>query len=161
MKLRFRILSLASVLVVAACTQQPAPDTGADAAAIRAWVDQFVVAWNEADDATLGPMIAEDAVLMQPDGPPLQGRAAILATMAEGYDIAMIQQSATTDEVVVIGDYAYARGTWNLNPTPAAGPDVQPANGKWSTLFERGAGGAWQVSRWMWNQPSAAVPAGG
>ncbi len=163
MKLRVALLGLGSVLVLAACTQQPAMETRAeDGAAIRAWVDQFVLAWNEGDDATLGPMVAEDAVLMAPDTPPIEGRAAILATMAEGYDIATTQQSAATAEAVVMGDYAYARGTWNLDPKPAAAAaDVQALSGKWSSVFKRGAGGDWEVWRWMWNQPSEQAPAGG
>lgn len=155
MRLRACTLGLASVLVLAACAQeQPPVDTSADVAAIRAWVDQFVDAWNRGDKAAISPLVAQDAVLMQPDGPPHQGRAAILATMGEPFDFTMVQQSATTDEVVVIGDYAYGRGTWKLDPTPAAGPDVQPANGKWSVVFKRGADGAWEVWRWMWNQPA-------
>lgn len=116
--------------------------------------------WNAADNAGLGPMVVEDAILMQPVGPLRQGRDAIVATIAEVYDIAMIQQTATVDEVIVSGDHAYAHGTWNLNPTPAAGADVQAANSKWSILYERGADGAWQISRWMWNQEAGPVPAG-
>jgi uncharacterized protein (TIGR02246 family) len=163
MKFRVGILSLAAGFVFAACAPEPAaaPDTSAaDATAIRAQVDQFVAAWNVADNATIGSLIADDVILMQPDGPALQGHDAILATIAEAYDIAMMQQSATVDEVIVMGDYAYARGTWNLDPTPAAGADVPAANGKWSTLSQRGLDGAWQMSRWMWNQPPEQVPAG-
>jgi ketosteroid isomerase-like protein len=98
---------------------------------------------------------------MAPDGPPLEGREAILASMGESYDIAMVQQSATTDEVVVIGDYAYAHGTWNLDPTAAAAADMVAMYGKWSTVFKRGPDGTWRTWRWMWNQPSNAVPVGG
>ena len=161
MSVRVHLLSLASLLVLAACAPQQVPDTEADVAAISAQVDQFVAAWNAADNATLSPMVAEDAILMQPDGSPLEGRDAILATMADGYDIAMIQQSATVDEVIVMGDYAYAHGTWTLNPMSAAGADMQALNGKWSTLYARGTDGAWQIWRWMWNQPSDQVSAGG
>jgi uncharacterized protein (TIGR02246 family) len=164
MKHRNRVLGSALVLVLAACAQQPAADTteatAADAEAVRAHVDQFVSAWNTADMAVLGAMVAEDAVLMQPEGPVLQGRDAILATMADGYDVALLQQTATVDEAMMIGDHAYGRGTWNLNPTPEAGAEVQAANGKWSALYQRGPDGAWHIWRWMWNQPSVAVPAG-
>ena len=160
---RGRILTLASLLAAAACAPTPeaAPDTSAaDATAIRAGVDQFVAAWNVADNATIGSLVAADAILMQPVGPALQGRDTILATMAAGYDITMIQQSATVDEVIVMGDNAYARGTWNLDPTAAAGDEVTAMNGQWTVLLARGVDGAWQFSRWMWNQPPDQVPAG-
>jgi len=162
MRFRNLMLGLASVLVVAACTPQAAPDTSAaDEAAIRTLVGEFVAAWNTADAATYGPMIAEDAVLMQPAGPPTQGHDAILGIMAQGIDIAVAQQTATVDGVIPMGDYAYAYGTWNVDPTPAAGPDVAARNGKWSVLYKRGADGAWQTYRWMWNEASPAVPAEG
>jgi len=162
MKLRNLMLGLTSALVLAACTPQAAPDTSAaDEAAIRTLVGEFVAAWNTADATTYGPMIAEGAVLMQPDGPPTQGHDAILGIMAQGIDIAMVQQTATVDGVIPMGDYAYAYGTWNIDPTPAAGADVVARNGKWSVLYMRGADGAWQTYRWMWNEASPAVPAGG
>jgi uncharacterized protein (TIGR02246 family) len=162
MTLRGRILTLAALLAAAACAPTPeaAQDTSAaDATAIRAGVDQFVAAWNVADNATIGPLMAADVILMQPDGA-LQGRDAVLADIAESFDVAMMQQSATTDEVIVMGDYAYAHGTWNLDPTAAAGDEVAAMNGQWTVLLARGVDGAWQFSRWMWNQPPDQVPAG-
>lgn len=161
MKSRLAMLGLAAGFVFAACAPEPAPDTSAaDATAIRTQVDQFVAAWNVADNATIGSLVAADAILMQPVGPALQGRDTILATMATGYDITMIQQSATVDEVIVMGDNAYARGTWNLDPTAAAGDEVTAMNGQWTVLLARGVDGAWRFSRWMWNQPPGQVPAG-
>ncbi|MDH3456792.1 MAG: nuclear transport factor 2 family protein [Gemmatimonadota bacterium] len=161
MSVRVHLLTLASLLVLAACAPQQAADTEADVAAVRAHVNQFVATWNVADHAALSSMVAEDAILMQPDESPLEGRDAILATMADGYDIAMMQQSATVDEVIVMGDNAYARGTWRLSPTSAADPNAPALQGKWSTLYRRGNGNDWQVWRWMWNQPSDQAPAGG
>jgi uncharacterized protein (TIGR02246 family) len=155
------MLVLASGLVLAACAPEPtpAPDTSAaDATAIRASVDQFVAAWNAADYATIGPLLAADIILMQPDGPALEGHDAVLANMTESVDVEMMQQSATTDEVIVMGDYAYARGTWNIDPTEAAGADAPAMNGQWTVLLARGTDGGWQFSRWMWNQPPDQVP---
>lgn len=165
MKLHKRMLSLASILAFTACAQQqPAPDTTdtdaseANSEAVRAHVDQFVSAWNSADNATVSSMIAEGAVLLPPDGPVLKGRDAILPVLAQTYDVALSQQSAAVDEVIMIGDYAYARGTWSIEPTPEASADVEATAGRWSVIYERGADEGWQVWRWMWNQPSAAIP---
>jgi ketosteroid isomerase-like protein len=141
MKRYASMLGVAMILVFAGCAQQPEPapepdTTAADTENLRALVGQFVDAWNAADMAVIGPMVADDVVLMQPDGPLLQGRE--------------------VDEVIVLGDYAYTRGTWNTDPTSAAGADAPSANGKWSLLFKRGGDDAWQMSRWMWNQEGAA-----
>ena len=161
MKLPLRSIGLVSILIAAACTQtqQTPPDTSAeDAQAIRASVDQFVAAWNASDWATIGPLLASDALLMQPDGQPVQGGSAIVAAMPQGYDPAMVQQSATVDEVIMMGDYGYAHGTWTLTPT---GADAQGRSGKWSALYRRSADGAWQNYRWMWNEPMAMAAVGG
>jgi ketosteroid isomerase-like protein len=164
--MRIRLLGLASVAMLAACAPQEATDTSEtmesgeameaaafDTEALRTGLDRFVSLWNAGDAAALGSQIAEDAVLMQPDGPPLEGRTAIVEAISGGYDITMFQQSATADEILSLGDYAYARGTWTLNPT-AAGEDAPVMNGKWSAVYTAGPDGAWQVWRWMWNQPS-------
>jgi uncharacterized protein (TIGR02246 family) len=161
MRPQIRLLGLAAVTMLAACAPQEATETTEtpsapmlDAETVRAQVDQFVSVWNTGDLASLGSMIAEDAVLMQPDGQPLVGHDAIMATISEGYDIATYQQSATVDEVLALGDYAYARGAWTLNPTAEGGEDAPSMNGKWSVVYKAGPDGDWQTWRWIWNQPA-------
>ena len=161
MKFRAHILSLTFIFVLVACAPQQSPDTSeADAAAIRAHIDKFVAAWNTADNATLVNTISEDAILMQPNGPPHEGRDRILETIASGYDIEMSQQTAVVDEVIVMGDHAYARGAWIVVPTSTSGLYAQASIGKWVVLYKRGPDGSWQIFRWMWNQASSAVPPG-
>jgi ketosteroid isomerase-like protein len=166
MQHRNRALSSLLVLISVACAQQPATENAevtetatVDPATVRTQVDQFVSLWNAGDSDGLGSMIAEDAVLMQPTGPLLEGREPIIASMAQGYDIALLQQSATVDEVIMIGEQAYARGTWNLDPTPEAGPEVPAMSGRWSAVYQPAPDGGWQIWRWMWNQPPEQVAA--
>ena len=160
------LTGFALVFALAACAPEPASETAAmsdfDPATVRAQVSEFVAAWNDSDLARVNSSIADDAVLMQPDGPILSGREAILASISANYDGSLLKQSATVDEVAAIGDMAYARGTWKLDPTAEAGPDVLSASGNWSVIYKRGPDGGWQTWRWMWNQPSgqtAGVPA--
>ena len=158
MKARLLILGLIVTSLFTACGQQSTPgkasgDASADASAIRANVGKFVDAWNKGNSASYSPMIAADAILIRTDGSLAQGRDAITADMAKDYDTTKSQQTATVDEVIVMGDHAYARGTWNLNPT--AGADTKPMKGGWSVLFQRSTDGAWLISRWMANQESA------
>jgi ketosteroid isomerase-like protein len=166
MSLRNLVLGVVSAAMLTACAQQETTDTtdttdtpvtpAFDAEAFRTQVGQFVTTWNTGGGSALGTMIAEDAVLMQPDGPAIEGRTAILTALAEGYDIALLQQVATVDEVLAVGDLAYGRGTWTLNPTAAAG-DLASLSGQWSALYQPGPDGQWQIWRWMWNQPSPQV----
>lgn len=155
---RKRALGPMLALFLAACATEPATETAepvpVDPATIRAQVDEFVSAWNDGDVSGLGSMIAEDAVLLQPDGAPLVGREAILGAISQNYDARVLQQSATVDEVVSIGKLAYARGTWTLEPTTEEGLDVSAVNGKWSAIYQPRSDGGWNTWRWMWNQPS-------
>ncbi|NIQ59938.1 MAG: hypothetical protein GWN71_43395, partial [Gammaproteobacteria bacterium] len=80
----------------------------------------------------------------------------VLDMIAGAYDITAYQQSATTDEVLPVGEHAYLRGTWTVAPTGEAEGDT--FDGKWSALFRPGPDGSWQLWRWMWNQPSDQAP---
>lgn len=154
--------ALAAVLLFAACNQTPAPapdTTAADMSAVRANADQFVAAWNAGDSAAITPLITADIILMQPDGPSNVGRDAVLQAVAKGYDIAKTQQTHTTDEVTVSGGYAFAFGTWKLNPK--TGVDAPVLHGKWSGLYKRNSDGAWQLWRWIWNQNGAPAATSG
>jgi len=159
------LTGFALVFALAACAPEPVSEAAAmpdfDPATVRAEVSEFVSAWNDGDFALVGSSIAADAVLLRPDGPILTGREAILASISANYDGSLLKQSATVDEVTAIGDMAYARGTWKLDPTSEAGPDILAASGNWSVIYKRGPDGGWQTWRWMWNQPSgqtAGVP---
>ncbi|MBK5097039.1 MAG: nuclear transport factor 2 family protein [Gemmatimonadetes bacterium] len=153
-----KLTGFALVFALAACAPEPASETAAmpdfDPATVRAEVSEFVAAWNDGDFALVGSSIADDAVLLRPDGPILTGREAILASISENYDGSLLKQSATVDEVTAVGDMAYARGTWKLDPTAEAGSDVPSASGYWSVIYKRRPDGGWQTWRWMWNQPS-------
>jgi uncharacterized protein (TIGR02246 family) len=158
------LLTVASAVALAACTQTPAPPpdtTEADAAAIRAQTDQFLAGFNAGDAAALGGLYAEDAIQMPPDGPANEGREAIVQSLTDFFGEFTATQTATVDEVGVHGDLAFSRGTWNVRQTPKAGGAEQVRNGKWLVLNKRQADGSWKVWRWMWNEESAASQGGG
>lgn len=154
------LCTLGAALVLAGCTQTmpetAEPDTSeADAAAIESMIDEFIVAWNAGDVASLAGTYAEDAIQMPPEGPALEGRAAIIQSMEDFLSEFSATQTATMDEVSVHGDIAFARGTWNVRQTPEAGGAEEVRNGKWMEIYRRKADGSWEVWRWIWNQEEA------
>lgn len=154
---------IALMVALAACTQAPVPvpDTSeADEAAIRASSDAFLAGFNAGDVTAMADLYAEDAIAIPPDGPPTEGRDAILQSLSEYFELFTATQTATTDEIILRGDLAVARGTWSSRETPKAGGEEVTRNGKWMEVQRRQADGSWKVWRWMWNQESAAAPQG-
>ena len=157
MKRTTLLWSIAAAVALAACTQTPPDTTEADAATIRGQTESFLAAFNAGDAAALGPSYAEDAVEMQPDGPAMEGRAAIVQGFTDFFTEFTASQTAEVDEVDVQGDLALSRGRWHVRQTPRAGGDEQVRSGKWMVLHQRQADGSWRVWRWMWNQDSTAT----
>ena len=164
MQTRTLIFTIASVALFAACAQPPAPaapDTSeADAATVRGLTDTFVAAWNKADKAAVGPMIAADVIEMPQGQDAIRGRDAVVEAMMAGFDATTVQQTATVEEVFMIGDYANAWGTWRIDPISAADEAAEITTGKWMALYRRNEAGGWEIWRWMWNQTGGPpVPA--
>jgi ketosteroid isomerase-like protein len=125
---------------------------------VSSLTSSFVAAWNASDATAYGAMIADDVVHMPQGAVANIGRDAVLAAMAEQFDVTTVQQSATIDEVVVMGDYANAYGTWRVDPVSAADEAAEVTAGRWMVLYRRNAEGGWQFWRWMWNQTTGAAP---
>ena len=149
---------------LAACSQPPPPGpdtTEADVAAIRANSDRFLEAFNAQDVTGLDDLFLEDAIELPVDAPASVGREAILASSAAYYDTYAASQTATTEEISVLGDVALAWGTWESTETPKAGGSTVVNRGKWMEVYRRDADGSWKTWRWIWNRDAPVAPAGG
>jgi uncharacterized protein (TIGR02246 family) len=99
-----------------------------------------------------------DAVLMPPDGTAVVGYQAVRNWHQAAYARTSSQLSPTVDEVTMLGDWAFARGSWTGTITPKAGGEAKHETGKFVILLRRlPDGGSWRIAREMWNaQPSGA-----
>src|SRR2546430_12852572 len=109
-----RILALFAFLVPAlpACRPGPAPLTDADRNAIRAVVANFDKAVLAGDWPAVVSVYAEDGMLLPPNGPAVQGRAAIRKFFDGFPKITAFRQSVV--EIEGQGDLAYPRGTYQM-----------------------------------------------
>ena len=153
-------MHLATVLVALAACAPKAPDTAADAAALKAgalmWFDHF----NAGDADGVASMYAEDGVLLPPGAPAAVGPAAIRDFIAS--EIAGAKSAGLTvkgdevTDVAVAGDVAWVFGTFSV--TDASGATVD--KGKYVTTHRR-VDGKWPLFRDIWNSdmpPPAAAP---
>ena len=148
---------LAAVALVAAAGCAPKADTAKDAAAIRAMNDAWGQAVTQGDAAAMAGQFADDAVRLFPHMPILSGKAAIAGNCAASVDHYLMEETDITDDVQVVGDLAYARGTYTWKATPKApGPAVVDDRGKFVTIYRRQADGAWKI---VLDAPSSDLPA--
>lgn len=102
---------------------------------------------GKADSAALN--YALDAVVMLPNEPPVRGRAAIQAKLAEWVTWGTWQFTVTTERVEAVWPMAVEWGTyvWNFTPGPNAPPGMAtlfPDSGKYVTYW-RDRDGGWTI----------------
>jgi ketosteroid isomerase-like protein len=96
-------------------------------------------------------MLAEDAVIMVPNQPVQEGRAAcarfvedVMAGLLEQFDRRIVYVSA---EVRVIGDCGFDRGSFTFTVAPRSGGTTSRETGKYLFLYSRAVDGSWKIAR--------------
>lgn len=119
--------------------------TAADQSAIRQLVDAQLKAANARDWAAWAAVYAQDAILLPPNGPSVQGRPAIQAWLAMLPPTSDFRfQEAELDGRA---DLAYVRGTYSLMITlPGATAPVKE-QGKFLQIYRKEADNAWKLAR--------------
>lgn len=126
-------------------------DDSSDRTELAAILRRLESAENAGDAETIVDYIADDAVIMVPDQPVMEGKTVcaeflrgMLGWMIESLDRHITYVSA---EVRVIGDCAFDRGTFSFTATPKAGGATTHAHGKYLWLYSRDPAGSWKVAR--------------
>jgi uncharacterized protein (TIGR02246 family) len=139
------------VLATSGCAQPV--DVEAEAAAIRNLHDQTAAASNAGD---LARLFTDDAIMMSPNEQALVGKEAI-HTWAQGlFDQFTLEETVTTEEIRVAGDWAFLRGTYTFTITPKAEGEPQEETSKCIHIVQRQPDGSWKNARLMWNSDQPA-----
>jgi ketosteroid isomerase-like protein len=91
-------------------------------------------------------------VLLTPNEPPVNGSEAINAQLQAVFEqVDFENHDISTAEMVVLGDWAFARGT--LTGTMAQIPDGEPfeSTRSWVLIFRRQPDGPWRIARYILN----------
>lgn len=132
---------------VAACAGGAASLSDADIATIEETAESFAAAAND-DWGGVAAFYTEDAVLMPPNGPAVQGRAAI-----EAFFGAFPPMSGFTLNPVEIdgrGDLAFVRGTYSMTMEIEGMPPVQES-GKYIEIRRKQEDGSWLLAADIFN----------
>ncbi len=136
------VLAVLSVSL-AACAGGAASLSDADIAAIEEVSESFAAAANANDWGGVAALYTEDAVLMPPNGPAVQGRADI-----EAFFAAFPPFSGFTLNPVEIdgrGDLAFVRGTFSMTIEMEGMPAVQET-GKYIEIRRKQEDGSWLLA---------------
>ncbi len=133
---------------VAACAGGAASLSDADIAAIEDGSAAFVAATNACDWGGLAALYTEDAWMLPPNGPAIQGPAAI-----ETFFAAYPPFSGFTLNPIEIdgrGDLAFVRGTYSLT-LEIEGMEPTPDTGKYIEIHRRQPDGSWLLATDIFN----------
>ena len=145
-----RILALAMLSFgFSGCANGPPAFTDADRTAIRSSIDSFTAAVNKRDFAAAASAYTEDGLIMPPNAPIAQGRAAIQKTF-EGFGTP-VKFTQPTVEVEGEGSLAYARETGDLTIIPPGAKTPITDKAKILTVWRKQSDGSWKVIRGIWN----------
>ena len=140
-----------SAVVTAACGGAAGTDAVADREAIAAVSAQTQVAENAGSVELMRVHFADDVVMMAPNMPAVTGADSVAAAMRSFFDAFTFQAQYTSQEIVVLGDWAFDRGTVRSTLTPKSGGAPILETGKYLWLYRRHPDGSWKQTRVIWN----------
>lgn len=157
------ILSVIAAGIVACLGCQAPAVVGlnaSDEAALRRALEIEMKAANAADAAGWAAVYTQDAVVLRPHAPAIEGREAIQQWLATLPPISNAQ--GEVNEIFGYGDLAYTRGTYSMTfliPGVATPIDER---GKFLQVFRKQGDGSWKMAREIYNSdlplPTPAPP---
>jgi uncharacterized protein (TIGR02246 family) len=122
-----------------------------DLKAIDSVREAHIAALNAGDARTWAALFTDDGVQMPPNMPANIGRSAIEPWSTGFMDMFGVEFTLSVDEVRVLGEWAFERGTYTIGLNPkSGGPSMQDA-GKYITIYQRKSGDSWRMARDIWN----------
>ncbi len=146
------LATLALGLASAACeppAQEVAGLSAEDMAAIRADTEAFAQAVLDRDWAAATALFSDDAVLMPPNGPAVEGRAAIQAWFESFPTVTEF----ANPPVKIDGrdDLVFVRGRYELTVMPEGATEPLKDTGKYVDVRRKQPDGTWLVVIDIWN----------
>jgi len=149
------VLMTLTLLAAGGLVGADAQDT-ADQGAIRAVYDTYMDSINNLNADQWLAIWDDEGIKMDPDTKAIEGKPAITAAVKARFSSfsAMAMEISVT-EIVVSGDYAFARGTFHRSITVKAGSAPLLFDGKFVSVLHRQDDGSWKLFRDIYNSNGA------
>lgn len=125
-------------------------------------IQKVKAAWQAAmvaaDVRGLGELMTEDVVVIHGDGQATVGRAAVQSEFSVLFRQFSVDQTATSEETVIAGDWAYDLGRVVTTLVPVGGGEPFEVRTKAIMILRRVPDGSWLIARTMGvvEEPDAA-----
>ena len=134
------------------------PSYNEDVAAITAFNKRYLGAINDGDIKTLSSLTTEGHLMLMPNRPPLEGKAANDEANGRAFEQFQFDEEWHPVETVVSGDLGFQRGTYTTKATPRAGGESRTISGNFLRIYQRQPNGEWRMTRDTFN---SVPPPGG
>ena len=129
----------------------------ADRVEIRRNTAELLAAVNASDYGRLLAVWADDGVLMPPNHPAIQGRAALESYFRVRFSGTRFRFSFRFSDIHLAGDVACERLAYDTSAWPAAGGQVVEDTGKGLHVYRRRPDGSWKLALDIWNSDRPAA----
>jgi ketosteroid isomerase-like protein len=143
------ILAVAIVAGLACQAQTTVGLTSSDEAALRQALDIEMKAANAADAAGWASLYTQDAIVLRPHAPAVQGRETIQQWLATLPPISNAKGQGA--EILGYSDLAYLRGTYTMTFTIPGAPAPIDEQGKFLQIYRKQPDGSWKMAREIYN----------
>jgi uncharacterized protein (TIGR02246 family) len=120
-------------------------------AAIQNVMKQWQEALNAEDLDSALALFAEGLVWMPPNAPIVVGLDAFRQFGEVQFEQFDANYPFFSDEIVVLGDWAFNRGGYTAEISPKAGGKALEDKGKCIWILKRQSDGSWRFARVIWN----------
>lgn len=111
---------------------------------IRAVLERFADSWNR-NDANQAALVYTDPHFDVNATPQKESRQATVEKFARYYREFVTSISVTSDEAMILGDYAVQRGQFTLTSTPRAGGATDVITKRYIEVLRKDSSGNWAV----------------
>jgi ketosteroid isomerase-like protein len=151
--------SLTCLVLASACSSVPQVATPDQRDTIDRIRRQTEAAENAASVDRMRVHFTPDIVMLAPNMPAVAGADSVAHAMRAFFDAFDVQIQYTSQEILVMGTWAFDRGTYRHTLTPRRGGTPLKETGKYLWLYRRMPDGSWKQARVIWNGSDA--PPGG
>jgi uncharacterized protein (TIGR02246 family) len=119
----------------------------ADVAQVYRLWNEYAAAMNAGDMERWIALWVEDGIQMPPDAPRRVGKAEIRREMQPLFDLLDTSKMIIhTEEVRILGDRAYAHGSYEFEMSPTGGGETKGYSGKFLDVLEKQVDGSWKIA---------------